>query len=630
MDASQVNEKQARLKAIERQIERLQRRLHFLDARSNRLGWTRVGIFFGGALLSVLAYILVGWWLLITCAAVALVVFSAAVYFHQRLDRAITRHTILMRIKITQVARIRLDWERIPPPRFNDASLEHSFEIDLDITGRHSLHQLLDTASSSEGSQRLREWLLATTPDLQTIQKRQALVQELAPLVVFRDRVSMKSMLTARNQGQQWEGNGLLNWLDERRSTPSLLPLLFLSLALSISTVTLFVLNLFALIPQYWIIALLLTILYLFVTKNRRGDVYEDANFVSDSLAQLSAIFEYLESYHYGEQKHLKELCQPFFVEQALKPSALLNKVARVATAATLQKNMLLWIVVNTLVPWDFYFAHRFNQYKGQLASRLPTWLDTWFELEALHSLATFAYLNPEYSLPDVAPCGDRREQPVLQTSGLGHPLIAPEQKVVNDFSIPGTGEIAIVTGSNMSGKSTFLRTLGINLCLAYAGGPVNARAFHTSLFRLFTCIKISDSVTDGYSYFYAEVRRLKALLTAIESGEQRGEMPLFFLIDEIFKGTNNRERLIGSESYLSALVGKNCLGVISTHDLELVKLADRLPAIKNYHFREEVIDGRMVFDYVLRDGPCPTTNALKIMQLEGLPVNLTTGDQTL
>src|SRR5260370_19394209 len=149
MDDSQVNEKQARLKAIERQIERLQRRLHFLDARSNRLGWTRVGIFFGGALLSVLAYIMVGWWLLITCAAVTLVIFSIAVYFHQRLDRGITRHTILMRIKITQVARIRLDWDRIPPPRFNDASLEHPFEIDLDITGRHSLHQLLDSAMSS-------------------------------------------------------------------------------------------------------------------------------------------------------------------------------------------------------------------------------------------------------------------------------------------------------------------------------------------------------------------------------------------------------------------------------------------------------------------------------------------------
>ncbi len=619
-----MNEKQARLEVIERQIQRLQRRLRVLDAQSNRLGWTRVGIFFSGALLSVLAYILVSWWLLITCAAVTLLVFSVAVYFHQRLDRSIKRHTILMRIKLTQGARIRLDWERIPPPRFNDASQEHPFEIDLDITGRHSLHQLLDTASSAEGSSRLREWLLATTPDAQVIQKRQALISELAPLTLFRDRVSMKSLVAARNQGQLWEGKQLLNWLSQRRSTPSLLPLLLLSLALSISTVTLFVLNLFALIPQYWVIALLLTILYLFVTKNQRGDTFEDANFISDSFVHLSAIFEYLESYRYGKHRHLKELCQPFFVEPALKPSILLNKVARVAAAASLQKNMLLWVVVNALVPWDFYFAYRFNQYRDQMAGRLPLWLDTWFEVEALHSLATFAYLNPEYTFPQVIEHPSRDEQPVLQAFGLGHPLLPVEQKVVNDFSMPDRGEIAIVTGSNMSGKSTFLRTLGINLCLAYAGGPVNASLFQTSQFRLFTCIKISDSVTDGYSYFYAEVRRLKALLDAIESGEQQQALPIFFLIDEIFKGTNNRERLIGSESYIAALAEHNCLGVISTHDLELVKLETRLPAVKNYHFREDVIDGHMVFDYTLRSGPCPTTNALKIMQLEGLPVNLT------
>ncbi|HKV59778.1 MAG TPA: hypothetical protein VJO32_15915, partial [Ktedonobacteraceae bacterium] len=358
-----MNEKQARLEAIERQVQRLQRRLHFLDGQSNRLGWTRVGIFFSGAGLSVLAYFLVGWWLLITCAAVTIIVFSIAVYFHQRLNRSITRHTILMRIKSTQAARIRLDWERIPPPRFNDARQEHPFEIDLDITGRHSLHQLLDTASSAEGSQRLREWLLATTPDIQVIQKRQALISELAPLVLFRDRVSMKSIVAARNQGQRWEGKRLLNWLNQRRATPALLPLLFVSLVLSISTITLLVLNIFALTPPYWIIALLLNIIYLFVTKDQRGDTYEDANFISDSFVHLSAIFEYLESYRYGGHHQLKELCRPFFVEQALKPSTLLNKVARVAAAASLQKNMLLWLIVNVLVPWDFYFACRFNQH---------------------------------------------------------------------------------------------------------------------------------------------------------------------------------------------------------------------------------------------------------------------------
>ena len=202
----------------------------------------------------------------------------------------------------------------------------------------------------------------------------------------------------------------------------------------------------------------------------------------------------------------------------------------------------------------------------------------------------------------------------------LGHPLIPADEKVCNDFSLMQQGTLVIITGSNMAGKSSFLRTLGVNLALAYAGGPVNADHLETGLFRLFSTIRVSDSVTDGFSYFYAEVRRLKALLDALEAEHP---YPLFFLIDEIFKGTNNRERLIGSRAYIRALVGRNGMGLISTHDLELVQLADEIPQVRNAHFREEVVDGRMVFDYRLRPGPCPTTNALKIMQLEGLPVEM-------
>jgi len=175
-----------------------------------------------------------------------------------------------------------------------------------------------------------------------------------------------------------------------------------------------------------------------------------------------------------------------------------------------------------------------------------------------------------------------------------------------------------MITGSNMSGKSTFLKTLGINLSLAFAGGPVCADHLETSPLRLFACIKVGDSVTDGFSFFYAEVKRLKTLLEELRNEQA---FPLFFLIDEIFKGTNNRERLIGSRAYIRALVGQKGFGAISTHDLELTALAEAFPQIHNYHFREEVVDGKMVFDYKIHSGPCPTTNALKIMQLAGLPV---------
>jgi DNA mismatch repair ATPase MutS len=201
----------------------------------------------------------------------------------------------------------------------------------------------------------------------------------------------------------------------------------------------------------------------------------------------------------------------------------------------------------------------------------------------------------------------------------LGHPLLKPETKVCNDFALDEHRRIVILTGSNMSGKSTLLRTVGVNLCLAFAGAPVNANSLQISLFRVFTCIKVSDSVQDGLSYFYAEVKRLKALL---EATEQEDHLPVLFLIDEIFRGTNSRERLIGSRSYIRALSSRRAVGLVATHDLELVNLEREIPGVANFHFREEVRDGRMVFDYLLRPGPCPTTNALQIMRLEGLPLD--------
>ena len=248
---------------------------------------------------------------------------------------------------------------------------------------------------------------------------------------------------------------------------------------------------------------------------------------------------------------------------------------------------------------------------------RLPLWLNTFYELEALISLSTFAYLNPDYEFPEIEV--EKKQFPLLEAKGLGHPLIPPDQKILNDFSINKTGEIVIVTGSNMSGKSTFLRTVGINLCLAFAGGPVNASCFQVVSFRLFTCIKVSDSVTEGFSYFYAEVKRLKLLLDNLQS---KHVFPLLFLIDEIFRGTNNKERLTGSRSYVRATTGVNGIGIIATHDLELIKLEDESGGIRNVHFREDVKNGKMVFDYLLHSGPCPTTNALKIMKMEGLPVD--------
>ncbi len=617
------NKKQERLQALENQVTRLRRRVAILNQRSSKYSWIRLAIFLGGFAISVIVYILFqGWWFIIS-GVLFLTFFNIVAHYHRQIDRGITRHNIWLRIKLTQIARMQLDWSNIPPVQASSTPGDHPFASDLDITGERSLHQLINTAISYEGSQRVLDWLLRTTPDLGSIQARQALVQELAPLTRFRDKLTMKSMLAAGKVNEHLEDRRLQAWLAQQAAaTPQALRMtLVVSLILSILTIALIILNVVAILPpQYWILSLLVAIGWLYARRNQRGDLFEDAFFIRDAFGQLSSVFAFLETYPYGKHEHVKNLCEPYFSTPQHRPSLLLKKLSRIAAASTLEKNQFFWLIVNVFIPWDTYYALQLNHYKALIATLLPTWLDRWFELEALNSLASFAYLNPEYVLPTVVPGTDQQQQACFRATGLGHPLIVAEKKVTNDFAMEERGEIVIITGSNMSGKSTFLRTLGVNLCLTYAGGPVNANTFQTSLFRIYTCIKVSDSVTDGYSYFYAEVRRLKALLSELE---RPSDFPLFFLIDEIFKGTNNRERLIGSSAYIHALVGKNCMGAISTHDLELVKLADTQPEIKNYHFREEVIDGQMVFDYILRPGPCPTTNALKIMQMEGLPIEV-------
>src|SRR5260370_3121615 len=209
----------------------------------------------------------------------------------------------------------------------------------------------------------------------------------------------------------------------------------------------------------------LLALLVLLMTTGGKREIMEDGKYVNYGFATLSSIFSYLETYHYGTHQHLKAFCEPFFRERERGPSQLLRRTARIAAAAMLRKNPFLWLPINVLLPWDYYCAYRLIEYKKQIAERLPIWLDTWFELEALCSLASFAYLNPDYQLPNVEPVAQSESGNGTLFSGkdLGHPLIPDEKKVTNDFTINELEEVIIITGSHMAGKSTVLRTRGVN-----------------------------------------------------------------------------------------------------------------------------------------------------------------------
>ncbi|HKV39156.1 MAG TPA: hypothetical protein VJX67_08080 [Blastocatellia bacterium] len=621
----------SRADAIRAQIKRFEQRGTVLDGISRRYWWARRGIFFGGAAGSVAVFELAGkdpGWI---TAAAFIVIFATVVHFHGKVLSSIDRNKIWIRMKLTQIGRIELDWSRIPSAPSLGTVPGHPFETDLDLTGDRSLHCLLDTALTNEGSIRLRDWLLDLSPRKTLIDDRQELVKELAHLRLFRDKLLLCSEVASKEAGKRWQAAAFLDWLRRRGDSRSLLPVLTVLSILAGVDLVLFTLFLVKILPAYWLITLLV---YAGIIYARGDDIamsFSDAMVLEESLKGLLAVFRHLEKYRHKNSPRLRQLAAPF-LDPENRPSKLLKRVARIASALSLRAgNPYLWAPVILTVPWDFFFGHLLNRSKSEIARLMPVWLDAWFELEALISLANFSALNPDYVFPalypDPAPDLAQTEgQDVVETGmvfrakGLGHPLLPRDRKVTNDFILDDGTRVAILTGSNMAGKSTFLRTLGVNLSLAYAGGPVDAREFESSLFRIFTCIKVSDSVTDGLSYFYAEVKRLRALLSSVETDSAH---PHFVLIDEIFRGTNNRERRIGSQSYIKKLAGLHVIGAVATHDLELVRLADDVVGITNFHFREEVHGGQMVFDYRLRPGPCPTTNALKIMRMEGLPVDI-------
>ena len=647
--------KEQRLYRLKRQVDQIERFLDKKRERSERWSLARLMSFLAMIILSSVSLFLIGSWLFWLVLVALGALFTWIVYVHRQLEESIARHDLWLRLQKRQLARMRLDWQKIPAASITAPHFSHPFEADFDLIGERSLHRLIDTSVTTEGSALLRRWLATVTPNRSEIEERQQRVRELVPLSLFRTRFLLAShrVLKSRNasapnhqtqrpsadrdveqdtdhrDAERWNPQRMLSWFT--KSTP-LAPLrrwMWSLSALALFNWLLVVLDFGLNRGRFWPYPLALyTILIFYATStiNRAGsgDLFYEAARLQDALQQLRQLFHLLETYSFRNAPTLKEICTPF-TDADKRPSLYIRKLAGIANATGIRGNPLIWTALNLSLPWDILFAYQLEKCRRQIGDRMPIWLKVWFELEALSSLANLAYLNPNYVFPELLAADsadtDRREC-VLDVKGIGHPLLpdvdTEQAKVRNDFSVTMLGEIGIITGSNMAGKSTFLRAVGMNLALAFAGGPTDANSFRTVPLRLFASIKVSDSVTDGVSYFYAEVQRLHALLEELNN---ESDLPLFFCIDEIFRGTNNRERLAGSQAYIQALVGKNGAGLISTHDLELVKLADQNRLIENYHFRDSIKEGKMVFDYRLRSGPCPTTNALKIMALAGLPV---------
>ena len=609
-------------RALEQQIGRIESLRKLLDARYERISIYRLGVFLMGSVATYLAIRYGTTTLGILTPAVFLAGFLGLVAWHQSVERSIRKFDLWRTIRATHLSRMELNWSGIPAPDQPEEKKDHPYATDLHITGRHSLLNLMDTSIYEGGRDRLRAWLLENAPVRERIGKRQRLVQELRPMAYFRDRLQLKAAITrSKESPMEWTMNDLIRWLRDSRKD-SYARELFILGTLALANVIFGILYLTGTLGPYVFFSFVLYLTLYSLNYSKVKGLFDTAYEIERLLTRFRSLLLYLESYPYKQNSRLREFCSIYHRAET-RPSKFLNKAIRLTAAAALQKSELLRGIINLLLPWDLYFSHRLNRYKDELTEPLERWLDRFYDLEALCSMANYGWINPDYI--HAVPEEFQRER-VFEAEGLGHPLIPRREKVTNEISIDRLGSLLLITGSNMSGKSTFLRTLGINLCLCFAGAPVNARSFSTIPFRLYSSINVPDSLDEGFSHFYAEVRKLKQMLVELERGGNRA--PLFFLVDEIFRGTNNRERLIGSRAFLRYTAGKMGVGVFSTHDLELASLEEEIPLLTNYHFEETIRDGRMTFEYKLKPGPCPTTNALKIMEMEGLPVGTDPGEE--
>jgi hypothetical protein len=617
-----------RLHVLRRQIERLDRCLRELELRSRRISRWRLITFILLLAGSTAVLMTLGQIPFLITGLVLLALFIYLVYRHRQIETSASRLRIWRRLKLDQIARMTLDWEHMPFIEPLGERFEHPFGRDLDIVGERSLQRVIDLAITKEGSDKLRQWLLEFEPDLAGLPQRQDLIRELLRMPSLPTRLTLNALMAAGHDGsrtpERWSSTRVVEWLAQQsggRSMRTVLVILLLMVPLNIILLLAYL--------QGWIPPLFLISWFIYgaiaISQTKYIEpVFHNTALIAESLRQLQSVFTGLERRTFSTAPALQDLTEPLR-QEGQSPSELLARTNRLLAAAGLRYNPFAALLINALFPLDVLVAYRLDSLKTELSDLMPGWLSIWHQLEALGSLANFGYLYPGANFAEIRTVDAPAGTPFSATE-LGHPLIAADDRIYNDFTIDALGAVAMITGSNMAGKSTFLRTLGVNARLALCGAPVLAASLSLMPLRVFASITVTDSVTDGFSFFYAEVRRLKMLLDCLCESDK---MPLFFLIDEIFRGTNNRERLSGSRAYVDALIGENGFGAIATHDLELVTLALNNPAVGNYHFRDDVMEGRMVFDYKIHPGPCPTTNALRIMSLAGLPVESAADGET-
>jgi hypothetical protein len=586
-----------------------------LHARSVRNGNLNVALFFGALLCAVYGGIR-GWGLLIAVAVLLFLCFIAAFARQGRLDRQYQRYRERCAVNEEGSARLARDWEALPLRAPADEAPAPPLATDLDLLGRASLQHLLSAAMTAVGQATLREWLLAPAP-LATIRDRQASVAELAPQVELREELAVGGRLLGEAQrsylrflewaeGTPWlRARGWLVWL-----TRALTALTLLAIAASAFGWTRYPL---------WLGCVMLNV----VVTALYGKPVEH---ILDAVAERQRAFD-----PYADLYHL--LMTQLFNSPALRgvrarltregprADAEMRRLGRIMQYADLRLSMF-FPIIQALLLWTFHVTWFLEGWQRTSGPMARDWLLALGEADALAGLAALLYDHPDWSLPEFVPDGEPAE---IEARELGHPLLASTVCVRNDVTVGPPGALLLVTGSNMSGKSTLLRALGTNVVLAQAGGPVCAASLRLPPVRLATSIRVQDSLEQGVSYFMAELRRLKEIVDLADAAKADGGPVVCYLLDEILHGTNTSERQIAARRILAHLLAEGAIGAVSTHDLTLADTPEITAAARQVHFTEAFTRGpdgpAMSFDYTLRPGLATSTNALKLMEIVGLEV---------
>jgi ABC-type multidrug transport system fused ATPase/permease subunit len=588
----------------------LQRQQQFSHAervaqqKHNRLAFWRLVWFIGSVLVI---------WLLIQidqqlAAVAALLVgitgFLILLKKHQQVKRERDVNHHLAFINQDEASRLKRQYLR-PETGEQYASPTHSYTGDLDVFGKHSLFRLLNRTHTYLGQHKLASWLKAPA-NKDTIRLRQEAVAELKPELNWRQEMEALAYL---KETVNRSPDALVKWATaEAEPLPGYLKIIrFLFPAI---TVGLFIAWLLGYLPGSGVLfGLAIHGLVLRQLSARAGEVSEQTVDISTALKAFQDLFQQAERVA-GDSVRIRAIRQAL-TAGSHSASTIIGQLSRLTEGLNYRRNPYFYLLFGVATLWDVHYLLRLEDWRNKYGADLSGWFDALGELEALNSLAGFSYAHPAYATPDIVD-----NALTLDFVQAAHPLLAPDRSIGNSLTFTGNGQTVLITGSNMSGKSTFLRTVGANVVLALAGAVVSAERFWCSPVHVFTSMRTQDSLEESTSSFYAELKRLQTLIGLTK---QPKAIPVLYFLDEILKGTNSADRHRGAEALIRQMHQTTAAGFVSTHDLELGQLTDADGFVRNFHFQSDLNNGELVFDYKLRDGICESFNASQLMQAIGI-----------